>query len=116
MEEGLEELGIYIHIPFCARKCYYCDFISYPDKNNLVEKYIESLEKEMQAWKKSLKKEQYKITTIYIGGGTPSYIEEKHILRILENLKEFINTKVEITIEVNPGTVTKKKLEEYKKA
>lgn len=114
MEEGLEELGIYIHIPFCACKCNYCDFISYSDKNNLIEKYIESLEKEIQNWKKSFKKEKYKITTIYIGGGTPSYIEAKHILKILENLREFINLTVEITIEVNPGTVTKEKLEAYK--
>ena len=115
MEKNQKELGIYIHIPFCVRKCYYCDFISYSDKNNLVYKYIESLENEIQEWKKSIKKDKSKITTIYIGGGTPSYIEAKHILRILENLKEFINNEIEITIEVNPGTVTKQKLEDYKK-
>lgn len=115
MKEELKELGIYIHIPFCARKCYYCDFISYCDKNNLVEKYIESIEEEIKEWKENIKK-KYKITTIYIGGGTPSYIEAKHIKQILESLKEFIQTESEITIEVNPGTVTKEKLEQYKKA
>ena len=115
-ETSLKELGIYIHIPFCVRKCYYCDFISYSNKADLVEKYIESVEKEIQNWKKSINKEKCKITTIYIGGGTPSYIEAKHIKKILENLKEFIKPEIEITIEVNPGTVTKEKLEEYKKS
>ncbi len=111
-----KELGIYIHIPFCKRKCYYCDFISYQDKTELIDKYIESICLEIENWKKSINMSQYKVTTIYIGGGTPSYIEQKHILQILKKLKEFINKNVEITIEVNPGTVTNSKLKEYKSA
>ena len=111
-----KELGIYIHIPFCKKKCYYCDFISYSNKAELVDKYIESICLEIENWKKSANINQYNVTTIYIGGGTPSYIEQKHILQILKKLKEFINKDVEITIEVNPGTVTNSKLKEYKNA
>ena len=112
-----KELGIYIHIPFCKQKCYYCDFVSFPDKINLQEKYIETLIKEL----KSYNLEEYDVTTIYIGGGTPSYISSDLIKKVLKNLKEKIkNNKtnwedIEITIEVNPGTVNKEKLEEYKK-
>ena len=111
-----KELGIYIHIPFCKQKCYYCDFISYSNKSQLIEEYIESMSKEIQDWKNNTNTKKYKISTIYIGGGTPSYIKEKHIMLILNNLKEFIDSQVEITIEVNPGTVTKEKLQEYKEA
>ena len=106
-----KELGIYIHIPFCKKKCYYCDFISYQGKTDLIEKYIESICLEIENWKKGINVKQYNVTTIYIGGGTPSYIESKHIAQILKHLKEFINQNVEITIEVNPGTVINSKLE-----
>ena len=112
----LKELGIYIHIPFCKKKCYYCDFISYSNKTKLMDKYVESICFEIENWKKSANVNQYNLTTIYIGGGTPSHIEQKHILQILKKLKEFINKDVEITIEVNPGTVTNSKLKEYKSA
>ncbi len=113
----MKEIGIYIHIPFCIKKCEYCDFVSYCNKEKYVPQYINALKKEI---KNNINKE-YKITTIYIGGGTPSSIEEKYIADIIEtiklnmndeNLKEFKN--VEVTIEVNPGTVTEKKLETYK--
>lgn len=110
--------GIYIHIPFCKRKCSYCDFISFCNKDNLIESYIDSLKKEIEEFDftKNI------VTTIYIGGGTPSYINENYIKEILDLLKEkLVNNKVswkdlEITIEVNPGTVNKEKLETYKKA
>ena len=111
-----KELGIYIHIPFCKKKCYYCDFISYEGKENLVEKYIKSICLEIENWKKRINVNQYNVTTIYIGGGTPSYIESKHISQILKHLKEVINKNVEITIEVNPGTVINSKLQKYKDA
>lgn len=111
-----KELGIYIHIPFCKKKCYYCDFISYPNKSELIDKYIECICLEIEDWKKHINLNQYKVTTIYIGGGTPSYIETKHIMQILKHLKEFVNSEVEITIEVNPGTVINSKLEKYKEA
>ena len=105
-----KHIGIYIHIPFCKQKCYYCDFISYCNKDNLIEKYIQAVKKEIQ-----LQEIIKEIDTIYIGGGTPSYIEAKYIKEILEEIKtKNISKEAEITIEVNPGTVTLDKLQEYK--
>ena len=103
------EIGIYVHIPFCKKKCDYCDFISYCDKGMLISDYIESVIKEIES--QNIKS---KITTVYIGGGTPSYIDSKYIIKILEKIKEKnISEDAEITIEVNPGTVTEKKLKDY---
>ena len=110
--ENKKELGIYIHIPFCKHKCIYCDFISFPDKLIYQEKYINKLLEEIENEKELFKK--YKVTTIYFGGGTPSIIDSKFIINILDKLKKYIDFKdVEITIEVNPGTVNKEKLIEY---
>ena len=108
----MKELGIYIHIPFCVRKCFYCDFVSYAKKESVQKKYIEALQKEILNWKKSNK--DVKIKTIYIGGGTPYCKDSKFITEIL-NLINIKNAE-EITIEVNPGTVNKKKLYDYKNA
>lgn len=105
------EIGIYIHIPFCKKKCDYCDFVSFSNKDSNVEKYIEAVKKEIE-----LQKIKTEITTIYIGGGTPSYIDSKYIEQIMEELKKKnISKTAEITIEVNPGTVTSDKLKDYKK-
>ena len=105
-----KHIGIYIHIPFCKQKCYYCDFVSYCNKDNLIEKYIQAVKKEIQ-----LQEIIKEIDTIYIGGGTPSYIEAKYIKEILEEIKtKNISKEAEITIEVNPGTVTLDKLQKYK--
>lgn len=104
------EIGIYVHIPFCKKKCDYCDFISYCNKDNLIKDYVEALKIEIQS--QNIKPE---ITTIYIGGGTPSYIDSKYIIEIIGKIKEKkVSPNAEITIEVNPGTVTKEKLEDYK--
>lgn len=112
----MKELGIYVHIPFCKQKCSYCDFISYWDKNNLIEKYIEALKQEIKDNSEDVSK--YESSTIYIGGGTPSYIESKYIGEILETIKQKYNISknAEITIEVNPGTATKEKLRCYVEA
>ena len=77
------EVGVYVHIPFCKHKCDYCDFISYCNKDDLIEKYIKALIKE-------IKSQNIKpwITTIYIGGGTPSYIDSKYIKQILQEIKK----------------------------
>ncbi len=107
-----KEIGIYVHIPFCKRKCYYCDFISYCNEDSKIEEYINAVKKEI-AWQKI----KSQITTIYIGGGTPSYIESKYIKEILEEINnKNVSKNAEITIEVNPGTVTIGKLTEYKQA
>lgn len=120
----MNELGIYIHIPFCMQKCLYCDFVSFPNKLELQEKYVNKLIEEIEHEKELFK--QYKVTTIYIGGGTPSTIESKYIRQILEKIKENINImgingenkgeKIEVTIEVNPGAVTRQKLLEYRQS
>ena len=104
------EIGIYVHIPFCKKKCDYCDFISYCNKDNLIEKYVEAMKKEIES--QNIKPE---ITTIYIDGGTPSYIDSKYIIQIINKIKEKnVSPNAEITIEVNPGTVTMEKLEDYR--
>ena len=113
--ENKKELGIYIHIPFCKQKCYYCDFISYSNKCDIAQKYINCLLDEIEKFDF----ENYDVNTIYIGGGTPSYIDSKYIKMIMSKIKskvDFEQNKIEITIEVNPGTVTKEKLNDYKEA
>ena len=118
-----KELGIYIHIPFCRHKCDYCDFVSFSNKQAFIENYMEAVKKEINYYfRDKTFLETYTVTTIYIGGGTPSYIDSKYILEMMhileENLKENMLKleDMEITIEVNPGTVNKEKLEQYKKA
>lgn len=109
----MKELGIYIHIPFCKSKCSYCDFTSFANKEKMIEKYIECLKKEIE----NKETNNFIVDTIYIGGGTPSFIESKYIKEILETIKDKFNIKeeTEITIEVNPGTVNEEKLKDYKK-
>ena len=113
----MNKLGIYIHIPFCKQKCYYCDFVSFSKNEDKIEKYIEALKKEIKEESKKIDKEKYIIDTIYIGGGTPSYIDEIYISKIVYEIRENYNIEkeIEITIEVNPGTVNEEKLKEYKK-
>ena len=117
-----KNIGIYVHIPFCKRKCRYCDFKSYEDKEELIENYIKYLKYELAQvgdGNSMDSKEGYDklaiVNTIYIGGGTPSFIDSKYIVEIINTIKEHytLNTDVEITIEVNPGTVTKEKLQDY---
>ena len=115
--ENKNNFGVYIHIPFCKKKCNYCDFISFCNKDNLIEEYIECLKKEIKEFNFLNKN----VTTIYLGGGTPSYINSKFIVDVLKLIREKLSGNktswkdLEITIEVNPGTVTREKLEMYKK-
>lgn len=111
-----KELGIYIHIPFCKQKCYYCDFVSFSNKEEYIEKYVETVKREIDSYDLS----NYNITTIYIGGGTPSRIPSENIQEILEKIKQKISESqtrwedIEITIELNPGTVEEEKNKKYK--
>ena len=109
----MRKVGIYIHIPFCKQKCFYCDFLSYCDKTKFIDKYIDCLKKEIES---KSNKNEIVIDTIYIGGGTPSVIDGKLIMEVLETIKENFNIEkeAEITIEVNPGTVDEEKLKLYK--
>lgn len=107
----MKEIGIYVHIPFCKQKCKYCDFISFENKDEYFERYV-------QALNNSIRECQYNdfaVNTIYFGGGTPSVIDSKYIISILKTIKEKFNVlnDAEITIEVNPGTITKEKLLDY---
>ena len=113
----MEEIGIYVHIPFCVRKCDYCDFISYAGKEEKMLAYVDSLQKEIEERAKNIRNEKKVIDTIYIGGGTPSFLPLGRIQAILETIKKEYSVKkdAEITIEVNPGTVSKEKLQEYRK-
>lgn len=104
----MNEVNLYIHIPFCKKKCYYCDFISYPNKDDYIEEYIDTVIKEYSNYKA----EEYIIKTVYIGGGTPSYIDSKYIIKLLKEIN--LEKAEEITIEINPGTVTKEKLIDYR--
>ena len=83
----MKELGIYVHIPFCSRKCEYCDFVSYENSVDKIADYIAALKKEISVVAKEYEK-NYVINTIYIGGGTPSFINPKYIENILTTIKE----------------------------
>lgn len=116
-------MGLYIHIPFCKKKCEYCDFISYEGKENLVEKYIECVKHELTEigeqnridYENNLD-DLVLVKTVYIGGGTPSFINSKYISELLNVIKNsfILDNDVEITLEVNPGTADEYKLKEYK--
>lgn len=109
----MDRFGIYVHIPFCRKKCKYCDFISFASYEEKYKEYAECLIKEIR--NKKIEKPKA-ISTIYLGGGTPSILESEDIVKILNAIKERfeIEENCEITIEVNPGTITKQKLEDYK--
>lgn len=122
-----KNIGLYIHIPFCKKKCEYCDFKSYAGQEALIDEYIKWLNYEIELVGKSNQADYENgldklavVNTIYIGGGTPSFIEEKHIKEILDAIKKNyvfpinLEEKVEVTIEVNPGTVNEEKLKTYK--
>ena len=107
----MKNLGIYVHIPFCKKKCDYCDFVSFEAENNVQEKYVDALCMDIK--NSAIKFQEYEINTMYFGGGTPSYISENLIVKILKEIQKNykIANNAEITIEVNPGTVNKEKLE-----
>ena len=109
-----KEIGIYIHIPFCVSKCYYCNFVSYTGKDNIIGEYIDAVCMEILQNAEILS--DYNITTVYFGGGTPSYIDSKYIKKIMDTLMLFKkgNDFLEVTIEVNPNSITLDKLKEYR--
>ena len=102
----MKEISLYIHIPFCKQKCLYCDFPSYSGKEELMEKYIKALQKEILD-----KAKDYVINSIFIGGGTPSYLDELSLENLLITLNELnLKDDIEFTMECNPGTLNKTKL------
>lgn len=113
--KNLKPLGIYVHIPFCIRKCKYCDFLSFAADVNTQKQYVEKLCVEIEHFFAQYK--EYEVKTVFFGGGTPSILEAELIRKIMETLKKAVPfmEETEITLEANPGTLSKKKLEEYKR-
>ena len=109
-------LSIYLHIPFCARKCLYCDFLSAPADDATKARYVESLITEIK--EEAPKYETYEVRTVFIGGGTPSILPAEAIAGIMDTLKEqfYFAKEAEITIEVNPGSAEEEKLLAYYKS
>lgn len=109
---------IYIHIPFCVRKCYYCDFLSGPADEETIDKYVKSLINEIEYYGERYGKQgtNVPITSIFFGGGTPSLLESRYIKAIMNKLKDsfYIEESAEITIECNPGTANEEKLNTYR--
>ncbi len=105
--------SIYIHFPFCKRKCFYCHFTKFNYEKELVDKYLNYLVKEIQI-RSNL---NYKIDTIYLGGGSPSLLNEEQLSMIISAIYKYFNIEnnAEITIEANPEDITYKKLNYIKK-
>ena len=108
--------SIYIHVPFCKSKCTYCDFASFPHEIGKQELYFGCLYKELKGRAHEIKGQE--VSTIYFGGGTPSFVDAKYIYGTLKliNLIFKVKSNAEITLEVNPGTIDENKLKVYKNA
>ena len=107
----MKKLGIYVHIPFCVRKCLYCDFLSFPAEEWEKEKYLRILLKEIEG--EALRYKDWAVDSVFIGGGTPTALTGEQLGRLLDGLKSgfLLEADAEITMEANPGTVDKEKLE-----
>lgn len=111
-----KELELYLHIPFCVRKCDYCDFLSMPADEELRRHYIDCLIEEIK--QKAELCSEYQVTSVFFGGGTPSILPGVQIWELMEALQENfkIRQNAEVTVECNPGTLTRQKLIYYKMA
>lgn len=111
-----KDLSLYIHIPFCKSRCMYCNFLTFAGKNDWVPAYINALEKEIK--QRSKKYKNHTIETIYFGGGTPSLIDPLLIKKIIQAIVACFKVKsgAEVTIECNPESVDRNRLEIYKNA
>lgn len=114
MKTEYKPLSLYLHIPFCVRKCFYCDFLSAPTEEAKQERYLNSLRTELEREAKNY--EDYQVETVFFGGGTPSLVSPERLLTLLAAIRA--NYRVaqnpEITIEVNPGTADREKLAAYR--
>ena len=107
----MKELELYLHIPFCERKCAYCDFLSAPADGPVRISYIKKLQQEIAYYGERYR--EYEVSSIFFGGGTPTILEGYQLAGILETLKQyfFLQKDAEITVECNPGTLTMGKAE-----
>lgn len=115
MKTKKRELELYVHIPFCVQKCAYCDFLSGPADAKAQRGYLEAL---LQEIGRAERTENYEVSSIFIGGGTPSAVPAEYIAQILGKIKErfMLRPEAEISMEANPGTVNEKKLEVYRRS
>lgn len=112
----MKELELYLHIPFCERKCAYCDFLSAPADLPVRISYIKKLQEEIAYY--GLEFEEYQVSSIFLGGGTPTLLEGYQLAAILETVKKYFRlvADAEITVECNPGTLTVGKAEKLVQA
>ena len=98
-------LELYVHIPFCIRKCQYCDFLSGPSDQRTRDNYVDALCREIRSISQ---KESYEVVSVFIGGGTPSVLSEEQLCRIMDEIRQAfdLSEDAEITMEANPGTVS----------
>jgi len=114
--EQIKTLALYIHIPFCATKCVYCDFNTYSGIERLIDSYINALNIEIRLWGTKLHRPQ--LSTIFFGGGTPSYLNLGQITELIKSISQAfrIESTMETTLEANPEDVSTEKLDEYQRA
>ncbi len=112
----MKSISIYIHIPFCVKKCQYCDFLSAPADSRAQEVYLRALKQEIS--EQAARYREYEVQTVFIGGGTPTAVPYEKLCGILETVFSCyrVNPQAEISMEANPGTVTKEALLAYRKA
>lgn len=113
-QKAMNELELYIHIPFCVKKCNYCDFLSAPAQAQERQSYVESLCERIRSYAETMK--AYHVVSIFLGGGTPSILESRQIKAVFEAAYDSfrVDRDAEITLEMNPGTVTEEKLLVYR--
>ncbi len=116
IEQIMKSISIYIHIPFCVKKCQYCDFLSAPADSRAQEVYLRALKQEIS--EQAARYREYEVQTVFIGGGTPTAVPYEKLCGILETVCSCyrVNPQAEISMEANPGTVTKEALLAYRKA
>ena len=112
----MQPLELYIHIPFCVKKCAYCDFLSGPAGEKEKEEYVKMLVDEIRNCPDAV--QDYRVVSIFFGGGTPSLLTGEQIGRLMDTVREIftLDEDAEITMEMNPGTVTEEKLRKYRQA
>ena len=115
MMKTSKALGLYIHIPFCVRKCRYCDFVSFPGCDpGVMDAYADRLCEET-AMRGEQMKDRYTVDTIFVGGGTPSLLSPEQLKRVKDAVdRAFDCDSPEFTVECNPGTVDEEKLKAFR--
>lgn len=113
-----KEFGLYIHIPFCRQKCFYCDFPSFAGREKKIDKYLQALDQEFVLLRQRVHpkdnvrdtERKFAPRTIYIGGGTPTALNAHQLEKLLEIVQKYVAVAEEFTVEMNPGTVDREKL------